>query len=306
MKSHIFNYIHLQINTKLRIFVKSALRTLQIHTTMKRNIILLSILMLISINLSAQKYTIYVDDFDSAIKVPNRALTIIRLAFIDGLRNTNRINVIDGTAAGSDFSLTPLEDARRFKAEYLLRGKLLQREATDDGSSHRRYHSRENSYKEKFVLRIDLIRTADGVTIDTRNYEETGSASGKEVTQYSALEHALINVPYEMRRFVETYFKVYGSILRIATNKGNKAKTIYINLGYDDPIKEGLRFDVVEDDMLEGHSIEKKIGEVRINKIMGPKISTCKVNKGGENIYQSLEKGNTLRLVSRQAKLFDE
>ena len=45
-----------------------------------------------------------------------------------------------------------------------------------------------------------------------------------------------------------------------------KAKTIYINLGYDDPIKEGLRFDVVEDGILEGHNIETKIGEIRITE----------------------------------------
>ena len=180
---------------------RTTLQTLQIRITMKRNILLLIILTVISLEASGQKYTIYVDDFNSEIKIPNRAINLIRLAFIDGIRNTNRINVVDAVSAGSDLSLSPLEDARRFRAEYLLKGNLIQREATDDGSSHRRYHSRENSYKEKFTLRLDLIRTSDGVTISTRNYEETGSASGKDATQYSALENSLINVPYEMGLF---------------------------------------------------------------------------------------------------------
>ena len=105
---------------------------------MKRNILLLMILTVISLGASGQKYTIYVDDFDSEIKIPNRAINLIRLAFIDGIRNTNRINVVDAVSAGSDLSLSPLEDARRFRAEYLLKGNLIQREATDDGSSHRR------------------------------------------------------------------------------------------------------------------------------------------------------------------------
>ena len=251
---------------------RTTLQTLQIRITMKRNILLLIILTVISLEASGQKYTIYVDDFNSEIKIPNRAINLIRLAFIDGIRNTN----------------------------------LIQREATDDGSSHRRYHSRENSYKEKFTLRLDLIRTSDGVTISTRNYEETGSASGKDATQYSALENSLINVPYEMGLFVENHFKVYGSILKVVSTKRDKAKTIYINLGYDDPIKEGLRFDVVEDGILEGHNIETKIGEIRITEIMGPKISLCKVNKGGETILTALNEGKTLKLISRQAKLFDE
>ena len=183
---------------------------------------------------------------------------------------------MDAVSAGSDLSLSPLEDARRFRAEYLLKGNLIQREATDDGSSHRRYHSRENSYKEKFTLRLDLIRTSDGVTISTRNYEETGSASGKDATQYSALENSLINVPYEMGLFVENHFKVYGSILKVVSTKR------------------------------EEHNIETKIGEIRITEIMGPKISLCKVNKGGETILTALNEGKTLKLISRQAKLFDE
>ena len=43
------------------------------------------------------------------IKNPNRAINLIRLAFIDGIRNTNRINVVDAVSAGSDLSLSPLE-----------------------------------------------------------------------------------------------------------------------------------------------------------------------------------------------------
>ena len=74
---------------------------------MKRNILLLMILTVISLGASGQKYTIYVDDFDSEIKIPNRAINLIRLAFIDGIRNTNRINVVDAVSAGSDLSLSP-------------------------------------------------------------------------------------------------------------------------------------------------------------------------------------------------------
>ena len=77
---------------------------------MKRNILLLIILTVISLEASGQKYTIYVDDFNSEIKIPNRAINLIRLAFIDGIRNTNRINVVDAVSAGSDLSLSPLED----------------------------------------------------------------------------------------------------------------------------------------------------------------------------------------------------
>ena len=44
---------------------RTTLQTLQIRITMKRNILLLIILTVISLEASGQKYTIYVDDFNS-------------------------------------------------------------------------------------------------------------------------------------------------------------------------------------------------------------------------------------------------
>ena len=107
------------------------------------------------------------------------------------------MNIIDAVSVGANLNLSPLEDARRFRADYLLRGNIVSREATDDGSSHPRYHSRENSFKEKFKLQLDLIRTSDGTTIGTRIYEETGSSSGKDASQFAALEHSLLGMSNE-------------------------------------------------------------------------------------------------------------
>lgn len=106
--------------------------------------------------------------------------------------------------------------------------------------------------------------------------------------------------------FVENYFKVYGLILKVVFIKRDKVKIIYINLGYDDFIKEGLCFDVVEDGILEGYNIEIKIGEIWIIEIMGLKIFLCKVNKGGEIIFIVLNEGKILKFIFRQVKLFDE
>ena len=199
---------------------------------MKNKVLLICLSLLISLGVSAQKHTIYIDDFNSEIKIPNKVLSTIRNVVLNGIQQTNRVNIIDAVSVGANLNLSPLEDARRFRADYLLRGNIVSREATDDGSSHPRYHSRENSFKEKFKLQLDLIRTSDGTTIGTRIYEETGSSSGKDASQFAALEHSLLGMSYEMRNFIENYFKVYGSILKLAGDNGKKAKTVYINLGY--------------------------------------------------------------------------
>ncbi len=273
---------------------------------MKRWILIGCLLAGMSAGMSAQKHSVYVDEFKSDIEVPDRVMELIRLAFMDGIRKTNRVEIVDALANGNGPAPESMEGAQQSHAEYLLTANLLKREATDDGSTHQRYHSREGSYKEKFTLRLRLVRTGDGIVIGTSDYEGTGSSSGRDATQYGALENALINVPYEMNLFVEHYFKVYGSVFRAVSVKRNKVKSVYADLGYDDPIKAGLRLDVVETGTPEDRFIERKIGEVRIKEVLGPKISLCKVNKGKELIYSKLSEGKTLRLVSRQARLFDE
>ena len=201
-----------------------------------------------------------------------------------------------------------MEKALKHQATYLLKGRLLNREATDDGISSRpNYHSRANSYKEKFALRLELIRTSDGTTIFSRNYETYGSSSGADASQYNALRHALVIFPDEMRTFIEAHFKVYGSVIATYSQSSKRAKKVYINLGYDDPIREGLRFDVMANTYSADGQTQRKIGEIRIDKITGPGSSLCKViRKGSEEILQYLNKHEHLRIVSRQARLFDE
>ena len=63
---------------------------------------------------------------------------------------------------------------------------------------------------------------------------------------------------------------------------------------------EGARYVVPAADSLDTGVV------ICITEIMGPKISLCKVNKGGETILTALNEGKTLKLISRQAKLFDE
>lgn len=258
-------------------------------------------------SLHAQRQTVFIDEFDSDIKVPENVLTNIRAAVIDGIVKTNRVQVIDALTVTPNSHQLPIEKALQYRAGYLLQGKLLNREATDDGFSPRKFHSRENSYKEKFTLRIQLIRTSDGTSIYSRNYEETGSSGGKYASQYHALERALVSVPYEMRNFIEQYFRVHGSIVELVSDNGKKAKSVYINLGYDDPIKEGQRFDIMVQTSLSENHMEHKIGEVRIKEIVGPKYSLCKVvNKGAEHVLKAIKMGAKLHIVSGQAKLFDE
>lgn len=264
-------------------------------------------LLLLSLTASAQKHVILVDNFYSDFNVPQNVLTNIRAAVIDGIAQTNRVELVDALTVDPTLDNTPMDNALKYRASYLLQGKLLNREATDDGITARKFHSRDNIYKEKFTIRLQLIRTSDGTTIFSRNYEENGASSGKESSQYYALKRALVNIPYQMRDFVEQNFKVHGSIVELVSDNGKKAKSVYINLGYDDPIKEGQRFDVMVRTSLSKEYMEHKIGEVRIQEIVGPKYSLCKViSKGSEDILKALNLGAQLHIISRQSKLFDE
>ena len=275
---------------------------------MKTRCFLLGLLLCITSGIHSQKQTIYVDNFYSEINVIAATVTQIRSAVIDEIGNTNRVRLVDALTVAPAEEVAPIEKALQYRAQYLLQGTILHREATDDGISSPRFHSRENSYKEAFTLRLQLIRTSDGTTIFSRNYEETGSSSGKDASQYNATENALLNTRYEVRTFIEQYFRVHGAIVNMASHNARKAKKVYINLGYEDPIKEGQRFDVtIEKSLPDGGTVPEKIGEVRISEIVGARYSVCKVmSKGADNILEAWDKGIKLHLVSREGRLFDD
>ena len=53
---------------------------------MKNKVLLICLSLLISLGVSAQKYTIYIDDFNSEIKIPNKVLSTIRNVVLDGIQ----------------------------------------------------------------------------------------------------------------------------------------------------------------------------------------------------------------------------
>jgi len=251
----------------------------------------------LTVNLSAQNNRLYVDDFTSDVTAPNWVLRTIRLALIEGLEQTQRVELIDGVQAGSDLRLSALEDARRFQADYLLKGRLLQYQATNRHASTSSASPHGTDYQEAFTLQLDLQRTADGVTVSTRQWEGSGSATGQKATPQQALEQALEPISAEMNLYAQTHFKPYGSILRLASASRQRAKTVYINLGHADSVKEGLRLEVLEPGKVQQPSAKTPLGEITIDKVLGPNISLGKVKKGHEAIFQALEAGRTLQVT---------
>ena len=114
------------------------------------------LLLLLPLAVQSQKQTLFVDDFTSDVKVPESVLTNIRSAVIDGITNTNRVNLVDAHAIIPAPEYSPMENALRYRAQYLLQGKLLNREATDDGISGPKFHKQENRNKTIWITRNNL------------------------------------------------------------------------------------------------------------------------------------------------------
>ena len=70
---------------------------------------------------------------------------------------------MDAVSAGSDLSLSPLEDARRFRAEYLLKGNLIQRLSL----IHISYRFTEGSMQVSLEL-IHIIRANGGTVLNRK------------------------------------------------------------------------------------------------------------------------------------------
>ena len=92
---------------------------------------------------------------------------------------------------------------------------------------------------------------------------------------------------------------VQGSILSVAEQKKERAKQVYIDLGFANEVRQGDTFTVYAPVSQGGNSGTTPIGTLTVSEVQGNTLSLCKVKKGEEEIYANIQKGATLTVQSK-------
>lgn len=257
---------------------------------------------------TGEKETVYIDYFSNSSNIKSSYVETLRTKIIEGLTATQRINVIDvasneilkeeakrrqETSAMGDVTARK-EEMSTLGAGFLIQGHVTSlistKKTTDEGKVY--YES-----IVKFTLKV--IKASTGTLKATESFEN----KEREDTYDLSIAKCLNLPSYMMKDFVDRQFKVQGEIIQFKdlNKKGNKAESVYINLGEARGVQEGQPFIVYNVVDIAGELSKEEVGRIKVSKVMSANRSICKVTKGGEKIYKLLqgiaETGSNSKLI---------
>ena len=143
------------------------------------------------------------------------------------------------------------------------------------------------------------VETVVGAVLDVLAEQTTTEQPGYADAVRASVVAALGNV----RRFVVTDMREVAptdatNILERGTEKKDKQKELYIDLGAQHGLREGTHFDVYIIGSIGGKETRKQIGRLRVKDIEGDEVSLCKVTSGGKDIKAALDAEKQLLIIS--------
>lgn len=286
---------------------------------MKKIFLTLSVL-LAAISAFAAKPTVYVREFGNPADTKDAWVQSIRGAVLQGLQKAGRVTIIDAIAEESRFD----EEMRRLKgnldtedlstaealktrgAHFILTGDVNSVKVTSSTLS-----SGTVSYDATASYTIKVVDASDGAMVLTETFSLPANfAKGllnvvtKAVAESedAAVNNILGDATGSMKKFSIKAFPMIGSVEDIdqLSKNGKEVKTLYIGLGSEDGVVKGTKFDVKVEQKIGKRTALKNIGTCEAQEIAGDDISLCEVKKGGAEIKNALDAGQTLKVQSQE------
>ncbi|MGN1210885.1 MAG: hypothetical protein ACI4TM_04310 [Candidatus Cryptobacteroides sp.] len=265
-----------------------------------------------AIAMNAQKPVVVVDYFKYTKEVKSDDAIAIRTSVIAGINALNRVNLIDvdsestlameASRRNSELAVedqTAREGAMKtLGANYVITGvvskaEAMERKNEEDGSVY---------YVGNIVFAINLVDVANGTVVGTEHFTYTGLTGNTGSSPNEAITRTMGRIKQSMDNFVNEYFKISGKVVEMneASKKGDKAVSLYISLGSDSGLAAQQMLEVFEVKTIAGREAETSIGDLKIEEVVAPDLSLCKVTKGGKEIMDAFKKGSEMRVKTRK------
>lgn len=132
-------------------------------------------------------------------------------------------------------------------------------------------------YKGSVAFQMKVVDVATGLSTEATSFQ--GKASDLMLSPESAVTEAMMSLSNELYEYFRKNFPVTGKIMKILSGKKDGAETILLNVGKQQGIKPGDKFNVEYIEILEGQPLPTSIGEVEVVKLNGNTFAECKVPK---------------------------
>ena len=117
-------------------------------------------------------------------------------------------------------------------------------------------------------------------------------------TEESAMTSTLHRLSVSVKKYCDEWYPIYGTILESYRQKKDKQKEVYINLGTNMGAYKGLCLVAYTVKTIAGKEAKTQVGKLKIESVQGEEISLCKIQNGGKEIKNILDKGETIIVKS--------
>lgn len=259
---------------------------------------------------SKGKPNVLIDYFWRPTDIPFTAAEQLRGYVMEGITNTNRVNLIDVDtkdalrieAARREAGVEAGEDADRLKvmteegANFLIGGRIsslvVEERKNEDGSKY---------YVGKIGYTLKVINPNDGKLVLTRTFshgdELFGNNSGNSV------DEAITLVTQKSRggitAFIQEAFPLFGLLLETGEVKDGKVNTAYMSLGEAHGLAKKDKFDVCVVREIAGRKSTKAIAEAEVDAVEGDDICLVKIKKNQKELKAAIDAGQTIVFKSK-------
>lgn len=264
---------------------------------------------------SAAKPNVYFDYFwYPAQGVTSHWVENLRNNIIEASSELKRVNIIDvdsqpalqieeerrhldNAAAGED--LDRMAVMTQEGANYLVNGRvtswLIKEHKKTDGTI--------DYYSAEVNVTLKVIDPSNGTLLGTKNLSLGTGFNPMDMCTGSSPDDASSDVgkvaKRKIRNFIEDSFKISGPVLEIAEEKKDEAKKLYLGVGSEDGVADGILFTIAVEREVAGRKSMKAIGEVKVKDVEGADLSLVEVKKGGKEILAAIKAGQTLTANSK-------
>lgn len=213
----------------------------------------------------------------------------LRASIVKGISQSRRIRLMDGTGMS--------------QADWYVDGTVSNISTTtkmEDFTDSKGKKTTKTYYKGMVgvTLQVKNAQTNQILASPTFNVSEIDFASWFG-TKEEALNSAFSSLARYVTRYFDRYLPLQANIIEGASEKKDKQKEVYIDLG--DATKgvcKGLHFGVYTTKIVAGKVAKKQIGKLKITEVMGDELSLCKVQSGGKDIKAAIESGESILVTS--------
>lgn len=119
-------------------------------------------------------------------------------------------------------------------------------------------------------------------------------------TEESAMTSTLNRLAGYVGRYCNCWFPIYGTILESSRQTKDKQKEVYTDLGTNLGAYKGLKLAAYTVKTIAGKDAKTQVGKLKIESVQGEEISLCKIQSGGKEIKNVLDKGETIIVKSTE------